>query len=224
MKTMGSVNNILSGSYLQSLFTSALQSPTGTTSQTSNSSALSLGQQSDSTQLSPFAKLLSTLQQLQQSDPTKYQQVTQQIATNLQSAAKTAQTDGNSTAANQLSQLATDFTNASNSGQLPNIQDLAQAVSGHGHHHHHHHPSEEASGDSASNSSESSSSSSSASGSSTSGSSTSGSSTSGSSTNPAQQVQLPLAWFGNSYDNNSQNPTVIILNTLSTSGITGYNT
>jgi hypothetical protein len=75
--------------------------------------------QSDSTQLSPFAQLVSALQQLQQSDPTKYAQVTQQIATNLQSAAQTAQSQGNSTAANQLTQLASDFSNASQSGQIP---------------------------------------------------------------------------------------------------------
>src|SRR5579864_7691526 len=66
-----------------------------------------------------------------------YQQVTQQIATNLQNAAQTAQANGNSTAANQINQLAKDFTSASASGQLPNIQDLAQAIGG-GHHHHHH--------------------------------------------------------------------------------------
>jgi G3E family GTPase len=80
---------------------------------------------------------MNTLQQLQQSDPTKYQQVTQQIATNLEAAAQTAQSSGNTTAANQLNQLATDFTNASTSGQLPNIQDMAQAMGGHHHHHHH---------------------------------------------------------------------------------------
>jgi hypothetical protein len=81
---------------------------------------------------------MNTLQQLQQSDPTKYQQVTQQIATNLQAAAQTAQSSGNTTAATQLNQLATDFTNASKSGQLPNIQDAAQAMGGHHHRHHHH--------------------------------------------------------------------------------------
>jgi len=80
---------------------------------------------------------MNTLQQLQQSDPAKYQQLTQQIATNLQAAAQTAQSSGNTTAATQLNQLATDFTNASKSGQLPNIQDLAQAMGGHHHHHHH---------------------------------------------------------------------------------------
>jgi hypothetical protein len=83
--------------------------------------------------LSPFAKLLSTLQQLPQSDTTKYVQVIQPIATNLQKR-RPAQSEGVATAANQLNQLACDFTNASKSGQLPNIQDLAQAVGGHHHH------------------------------------------------------------------------------------------
>jgi hypothetical protein len=69
--------------------------------------------------------MMSTLQQLQQSDPAKYQQVTKQIATNLTSAAQTAEAGGNTTAANQLNQLAADFTNASQSGQLPNVRDLA---------------------------------------------------------------------------------------------------
>jgi hypothetical protein len=55
-------------------------------------------------QLSPFAQILSSLQQLQQSNPSPYQQVTQQIATNLQKA-KTAQSEGDTTAANQLKQL-----------------------------------------------------------------------------------------------------------------------
>ena len=115
-----------------------------TTDKTSNSlnginASSPVAQPPDNSRLSPFAQLMSTLQKLQQSDPAKYQQVTQQIATNLQSAAQTAQTAGNTTAATQLNQLATDFTNASKSGQLPNIQDLAQAVGGHHRHHHHAH-------------------------------------------------------------------------------------
>jgi hypothetical protein len=80
---------------------------------------------------------MSMLQQLQQSDPSQYRQITQQIATNLQNAAQTAQGEGNSTAANRLSQLSTDFQSASSNGQIPNIQDLAQAIGG-GHRHHHH--------------------------------------------------------------------------------------
>jgi DNA-binding transcriptional MerR regulator len=125
------INNL--SSYLQSVLGAALQG-TGLTSKTTSSS---VELPSDNSQLSPLVQLMNTLQQLQQSDPAKYQQVTQQIATNLQKAAQTAQSDGNTTAANQLNQLATDFTNASKSGQLPNIQDLAQALGGHHHHHHH---------------------------------------------------------------------------------------
>lgn len=78
-------------------------------------------------------------QQLQQSNPSQYQQVTQQIATNLQSAAQTAQSEGNTGEANQLNQLASDFTSASQNGQLPNVQDLAKALGGHHHHGGHHH-------------------------------------------------------------------------------------
>jgi hypothetical protein len=144
---MGSINN-LSSSHLQSLLSTALQD-IGSTNNTNpdrlkSSGTSSVTSPSDSRELSPFARLISRLQQLQQSDPAKYKQVTQQIATDLQSAAQTAQADGNSTAANQLTQLSKDFSDASSSGQLPNIQDLAQAVRGHHHHHHAHHASADA--------------------------------------------------------------------------------
>jgi hypothetical protein len=88
----------------------------------------------DSSQLSPFAQIATTLQDLQQQNPAQYRNVTKQIAANLQTAAQTAQTGGNATLANQLTQIATDFTNASQNNQLPDFQDLAQALSG-GHHH-----------------------------------------------------------------------------------------
>jgi hypothetical protein len=140
--------NTLSNSYLQSILSTALQNAGSTADKTGNSlsgiDASSLA--TDKSQLSPFAQLMITLQQLQQSDPTKYEQVTQQIATNLQTAAQTALSEGNTTAANRLNQLATDFTNASKSGQLPNIQDLAQAIGGHHHHHHSHAASADSSG------------------------------------------------------------------------------
>ena len=128
MSPIGSI----ASSYLQSILSNATGSH-----KTSGTGTTQVSAQPDNTQLSPFAQMLSELQQLQQSDPTKYQQVTGQIATNLQSAASTAQANGNTQAATQLNQLATDFSNASQNGQLPNIQDLAQAVGG-GHHHHHH--------------------------------------------------------------------------------------
>jgi len=134
---MSPINN-LSNSYLQSILSSTLQSTSSTGNSLSSTGTSSVTTQSENGQLSPFAQLMSTLQQLQQSNPTEYKQVTQQIATNLQNAAKTAQADGNSTQATQLNQLATDFTSASQSGQMPNVQDLAQAVGGHRHHHHAH--------------------------------------------------------------------------------------
>jgi hypothetical protein len=148
--------------------------------------------QADNGQLSPFAQVLSTLQQLQQSNPAQYQQVTGQIATNLQSAAQTAQTDGNATLANQLNQLATDFINASQSGQLPNVQDLAQAAGGH-HHHHHFHPG--ASSDTSSTSS------------------ASASSSSG-------LTQLLAAFQTNAGQSQTLDPFSIITNTLASAGIT----
>ena len=195
--------NTLSSSYLQSIIGSALQGA-GSTNQTSTSSSAvsssSPVQSSDNSRLSPFAQLLNTLQQLQQTDPTKYQQVTGQIATNLQSAAQTAQSEGNTTASNQLNQLATDFTNASKSGQLPNVQDLAQAVGGH--HHHHHSHAAPADPDSSS----------------TTG-ATSTSSTS--STSPSQTLsQLLSAFQSSSTQTGTTDPMSIILSTLSSAGIT----
>lgn len=201
---MSSINNLTSG-YLQSILTSALQN-TGVMQNSSNTNSIngsSLLQQADNGNLSPLAQLMSTLQQLQQSDPSKYQQVTEQIATNLQSAAQTAQSQGNTTAANQLNQLAQDFTSASQSGQLPNISDLAKAMGGHHHHHHFH-------GGSASSSSESSTDSSS-------------SSTSTSSTSNSPLSQLFSDTQTNTAQSNTLNPLNIIWNTLSQAGITTSN-
>lgn len=202
--SIGSVTN--PGSYLQSILGTALQG-TGLTSNIGNNqnriASSSLQVQPDNSQLSPFAQLMSTLQQLQQSNPTQYQQVTQQIATNLQTAAQTATSEGNTTAASQLNQLATDFTNASQSGQLPSIQDLASAIGGGGHHHHHH---------AHATSSDSDATSSSATG------STSAATTGGaSSTNPLDQILA--AFQANSSQNDALNPMGIIMNTLNSSGI-----
>jgi hypothetical protein len=190
MSAISSLNN-LSSSYLQSIISNTLQSTNSTASSSSSASASSATAPSESSQLSPFAQLMSTLQQLQQSNPAEYKQVTQQIATNLQTAAQTATTDGNSTQA-QLSQLATDFTNASQSGQLPNMQDLAQAIGG-GHHHHHGHAA------------------------STDADISSSSPSNSASTSPLSQL---LAQFQvNNPQSESLNPMSIITNTLSRAGI-----
>jgi HSP90 family molecular chaperone len=140
---------------------------------------------------------MSTLQELQQSDPTKYQQVTQQIAANLKSAAATATADGNTSAATQLNTLATDFTNASQSGQLPDVLDLAKAIGG-GHHHHHSASSESASGSN----------------------STTTTSGTGSSSDISELLsQLQAAFQSNSTQTDSLDPMAIIFGTLSSSGV-----
>ena len=199
MGSISSINN-LSNSYLQSILNSAHQQSSSAGSSSSSTGASSVTAQSENGQLSPFAQLMSTLQQLQQSNPTEYQQVTQQIATNLQSAVQTATADGNSAQATQLNQLATDFTSASQSGQLPNIQDLAQAIGGGHHHHHHFHAaSPDANSDSSS--------------------SASGSSSSTSSTSTSQISQMLAAFQANSAQNEALNPVAIIMNTLSSAGI-----
>jgi hypothetical protein len=195
-ESMGSISSInnLSNTYLQSILSPALQNSSSAANSSSTTGASSVTSQSENGRLSPFAQLMSTLQQLQESNPTEYKQVTQQIATNLQNAAKTATADGNSTQATQLNQLATDFTTASQSGQLPNVQDLAQAIGG-GHHHHHHSHAAASDADSSS------------------------SSTTSSSTTSNQLSQLLAAFQANSTQNEATNPMSIIMNTLSSAGI-----
>lgn len=132
---MSSIGNLAS-SLLHAVLPVNLFPNNTTAGKLTGTAASSLIQQPDSGQLSPFAQLAGTLQQLLQTNPAQYKAVTQQIATNLQSAAQTATASSNTTAASQLTQLATDFSNASSSGQLPNLQDLASAIGG-GHHGHH---------------------------------------------------------------------------------------
>ena len=196
---------------VSSLLSNALQG-TGISANSSGSSVSGIsGQASDSSQLSPFAQLLSTLQQLEQSNPAEYKQITQKIATNLQTAAQTATSNGNTSAASQLTQLSTDFTNASTSGQLPNIQDLAQAVSGGGGEHHHHHHSDGGSSSSTADTSNTSS---------TPGSTSSTSTSTAGSTTASSLEQLLAAFQSGSSQNNALNPLSIIMNTLSSAGLT----
>jgi hypothetical protein len=191
--------NSLSSNYLQSVLGTALQGAGLSTTQTNSTSPLA--QQSDNGQLSPFAQLLNTLQQLQQSNPTQYQQVTQQVATNLQTAAQTATTDGNTAAASQLNQLSSDFTQASQNGQLPSVQDLAQAVGAQHHHGGHHHLHAESSDPD-------------------SDSTTANSPSTSGSTAATSLSQLLASFQTNENQNDALNPLNIIENTLTTAGIT----
>jgi len=90
--------------------------------------------------ISPMAMFLSDLQQMQQQNPDQFKQITANIAAKLQQAAKDALSKGNSAWADQLNQLASQFQNASTTGQMPAVQSVQQAgMSGHHHHGGHHH-------------------------------------------------------------------------------------
>ena len=186
----------IAGGFIQSLISTAvgsLSSP-GSATQAGGANLSSLLASSDSApSLSPFAQLFSSLQQLQQQSPAKYQQVTQQIASNLQSASQTAQASGDSAQATQLAQLATDFKSASTNGQLPSAQDLAAAMGGRHHHHHHYDAAQ------------------------------SGSQSQSTSSNNANDAlaQLLSAFQGNAMQSNSLDPASIIRNTLSSAGVGG---
>jgi hypothetical protein len=198
--SMGSINQI-SSSYLPSIFGTALPS-IGSTNTTPSASSLSSAARQDNSQLSPFADIMSALQQLQQTNPSEYQQLTQQVATSLQTAAQTAQSNGNSTAAIQLNQLSIDFKNASQNGQVPNVQDLAHSL-GSGYHHHHVHA---ASADSDSDSS----------------------AHSGSGGNASSSLQQTLSQFLSAMQpsgtqSDALNPMAIILNTLTNAGLSTSN-
>jgi len=124
----------LAGGYIESLFTGAAN---GSSSTNTAATKAATGNTPGSNELSPFAQILSSLQQLEQSSLSQYQQVTQQVAGNLQTASQSAIAAGKTALSSQLTQLSTDFKNASTSGQLPNVQDLAQAIGGGSYHHHH---------------------------------------------------------------------------------------
>ena len=138
----------LASNFLPPILGSALQGIARAAGKTANKIGginLPAGPRPDSGGVSPFAQILVSLQQLQQSDSAKYKDVTQQISTNLQNASQTAQSNGDTGAAALLSRISNDFADASKSGQLPNAQDLASALKGH-HPHHRYHRAEAAAG------------------------------------------------------------------------------
>jgi hypothetical protein len=90
------------------------------------------------TQLSSFGQFMSNMQSLEQSNPTKASQILGSIASKLSAQ---AQTVGGSRGA-QLSQLATKFQAAAQTGDLSSIQPQQTSNAASGSHHHggsHHH-------------------------------------------------------------------------------------
>jgi hypothetical protein len=100
------------------------------TGQIASTSNLTIGSATSSTTgtLSPFAQMLTEMQQMEQANPAQYAQVSQQISTNLAAASSQAQARGNTKLATSLSTLSKDFSSAAQSGQLPNITDLVNTM------------------------------------------------------------------------------------------------
>ncbi len=122
---------------ISSLPLSLLQ-PASNNNTTANLNPVSVSQpQGDSPDISPAAQFLSMLQQIQQQDPAQFQQIISQITTQLQTAAKNAANGGDTSRADRLNQLASQFQSAASNGQLPSVQTLQQAGLA-GHHGHHH--------------------------------------------------------------------------------------
>lgn len=133
------------GSAASSYFLQSLQSPanvSGSLSGGEGAGSMSGGEGAGavSASISPIGQLLSNLQQLQAQDPTKFQQVVGQIATELQTAAQqqtgnnnSIQQPGQTGTSNFLTQLAASFQSIANGGSLSQLQ-----AQHHGHHGHHH--------------------------------------------------------------------------------------
>ncbi|HXN49630.1 MAG TPA: hypothetical protein VN893_23465 [Bryobacteraceae bacterium] len=125
---------------VSSLLPSFVQSPANATGSASSTGGLSLAdlaaQPAATAQISPAAKFMSMLQQIQQQSPAQFKQVAAKIAAGLEKQAQQAQSDGNTVGAAQLNKLAADFQNSANTGQLPPVQDL-QAMGAAAHNQHH---------------------------------------------------------------------------------------
>ena len=127
------INAISSLQPLQQANSLTLQDPLPQTLQAGTAAA-------DTSGVSPAARFLTQLSELQQQNPDQFGQAIAQITARLKQAAQEASNSGNSQRADQLNQLATAFQTAASGGQLPTAQQLQQAGFG-GHHHHggHHH-------------------------------------------------------------------------------------
>jgi len=97
------------------------------TSAGASRSASSVQQQADTIGLTPAAKFLSQLQQLQAQNPLQFQAILSQITNQLQQSAANAAGSGNTAQANQLNQLAQSFHSAAAGGALPGVQQLQGA-------------------------------------------------------------------------------------------------
>src|ERR1700733_4628049 len=123
--TLNSINNSLLNEISNSATSQVASATQGasTTGATGSSS-------SDTINVSAFAQLFQQLQQLETSNPTEFAKVTADAASKLQQA---AQQSTDPAQASFLSSLATQFQQASQTGNLSPFDAGAQAASGHHH-------------------------------------------------------------------------------------------
>jgi hypothetical protein len=114
----------LSGMTISSI-ASSLSTSQVASSSFSRSMSIEGVQGDDSTSSARISKLgdyMKQLQELQQSDPEKFKEVTAQIAQKLEDAAKTASTDGDTRKSEALTELAGKFKTASQDGTMPDLK------------------------------------------------------------------------------------------------------
>jgi len=119
---------------ISSLYSSPAIGGVGTTDSTSNGTSVSATGTAVSVDLSKPGQLFSQLQNLAQTDPTKFKEVTAEIASQLKDAA--ASQTGKQ--ADFLNELAGRFDAASQSGKMSDLKPPQGQAQASGHHHHHH--------------------------------------------------------------------------------------
>ena len=124
-----SINGIGSSNTLSAL--TALNNTSNTADSDAAQAATSTP--ASSTTVSKPGELLAKLSQLQQQDPAKFKQVTEQISDDLKTAASTA----SGPQAQFLGKLSDDFAQASSTGKLDSLKPPAPGEHGGAVHHHH---------------------------------------------------------------------------------------
>jgi hypothetical protein len=133
---------------ISSLYSSPTIAGVDTASSTSNGAAANATGSAVSVDLSKPGQLFSQLQNLAQTDPTKFKEVTAEIASQLKDAA--ASQTGKQAAF--LNELAGRFDAASQSGKMSDLKPPQAQAQASGHHHHHHHAQAAGNGQSSSSS------------------------------------------------------------------------
>ena len=120
---------------ISSLYSSPAIGGVGTTDSTSNGASVNATGSAVSVDLSKPGQLFSQLQNLAQTDPAKFKEVTAEIASQLKNAASSH----TGKQADFLNALAGRFDAASQSGNVSDLKPPQAQAQASGHHHHHQH-------------------------------------------------------------------------------------